>query len=309
MGKSKSIHPTKTHPSRLVERARAGEKVIIARGKTPVTRLIPLEAIEPRGRFGAMRGLARVTAAFLKLLPSEELDRWGVSDVRLLLDTHTFLWWLDGDRRLSRKARTLIGEAANVVFVSTASAWEISTKARLGKLLGAFDVAADIVRRIAGQGFAGLDLTIIHAQRAGRLPKTHRDPFDRMMIAQSQYEDLPIVNNQRLFDSYGVTRIWWGRSDPQIMGSRRRARLLSRGADPAAEETTGGRLKRHRSPVPDQSGPAQTIRGTSPPDARTAPRDDRRGEVYPAISMRTKAPHRTSERTDRTSLTSVAVVR
>ena len=128
--------------------------------------------------------------------------------MRLLLDTHTFLWWLDGDRRLSRKARALIAEDTNAVFVSAASAWEISTKARLGKLPGAVDVAADITGCVASQGFTGLDITIIHAQRAGRLPGKHRDPFDRMLIAQAQYEDLPIVSNERLFDSYGVTRIW-----------------------------------------------------------------------------------------------------
>ena len=128
--------------------------------------------------------------------------------MRLLLDTHTFLWWLDGDRRLSRKARALIGEEENAVFVSAASAWEISTKARLGKLPGAVDVAADIAGCVASQAFTGLDVTIIHAQRAGRLPGKHRDPFDRMLIAQAQFEDLPIVSNERLFDSYGVTRIW-----------------------------------------------------------------------------------------------------
>ena len=128
--------------------------------------------------------------------------------MRLLLDSHTFLWWLDGDRRLSRKARALIGEEENAVFVSAASAWEISTKARLGKLPGAVDVAADIAGCVASQAFTGLDVTIIHAQRAGRLPGKHRDPFDRMLIAQAQFEDLPIVSNERLFDSYGVTRIW-----------------------------------------------------------------------------------------------------
>ncbi len=81
--------------------------------------------------------------------------------MRLLLDTHTLLWWLDGVRRLRRKARTLIGDEANSVFVSAASAWEITTKARLGKLPGALDVAGCV----AGQGFTGLDITIVHAQR------------------------------------------------------------------------------------------------------------------------------------------------
>ncbi len=128
--------------------------------------------------------------------------------MRLLLDTHTFLWWLDGDRRLSRRARQTIAEEGNTVVISAASAWEIATKARIGKLPGALEVAADIAGCVARQQFEGLDITILHAQRAGRLPGTHRDPFDRMLIAQAQIEDLPVITNDRVFDEYGVTRIW-----------------------------------------------------------------------------------------------------
>jgi len=128
--------------------------------------------------------------------------------VRLLLDTHALLWWLDGDRRLSRKARTAIGAEINSVIVSAASAWEITTKARLGKLPGAIDVASDVAGCVAGQGFSTLDITILHAQRAGRLPGDHRDPFDRMLIAQAQLEDLSLVSDDRVFDRYGVTRFW-----------------------------------------------------------------------------------------------------
>jgi len=128
--------------------------------------------------------------------------------VRLLLDTHALLWWLDGDRRLSRKARTAIGAEINSVIVSAASGWEITTKARLGKLPGAIDVATDVAGCVAGQGFSTLDITILHAQRAGRLPGDHRDPFDRMLIAQAQIEDLSLVSDDRVFDTYGVTRFW-----------------------------------------------------------------------------------------------------
>ena len=128
--------------------------------------------------------------------------------MRLLLDTHALPWWLDGDRRLSRRARTAIGEAENTVFVSAASAWEITTKNRLGKLPGAADVAADVAGAVSGQGFTALDITIVHAQRAGRLPGEHRDPFDRMLIAQSQVEDLQIVTDDTVFDAYGVERLW-----------------------------------------------------------------------------------------------------
>jgi PIN domain nuclease of toxin-antitoxin system len=126
----------------------------------------------------------------------------------VLLDTHTFLWWLDGDRRLSRPARAAIADDRNLVLVSAASAWEIATKSRLGKLHGAADVAAGIPGCVSRQRFDSLDITLLHAQRAGRLPGDHRDPFDRMLIAQAQIEDLPLVTNERLFDQYGITRLW-----------------------------------------------------------------------------------------------------
>jgi PIN domain nuclease of toxin-antitoxin system len=128
--------------------------------------------------------------------------------MRLLLDTHAFLWWLDGSRRLPKRARALISDDANVIFVSAASAWEISTKARLGKLPGAIDVAADLAGIVTAQAFTPLDITILHAQRAGRLPGEHRDPFDRMLAAQAQIEDLPIVSNDAAFARFAVERIW-----------------------------------------------------------------------------------------------------
>jgi PIN domain nuclease of toxin-antitoxin system len=128
--------------------------------------------------------------------------------VRLLLDTHAFLWWLDGDRRLSRPARAAIADDRNAVLVSAASAWEIATKSRLGRLPGAADVAGDIPGCVSRQRFESLEISLLHAQRAGRLPGDHRDPFDRMLIAQAQIEDLTLVTNERLFDQYGVTRLW-----------------------------------------------------------------------------------------------------
>ncbi len=124
------------------------------------------------------------------------------------MDTHAFLWWLDGDRRLPRNGRALIADEANIVLVSAASAWEIATKARLGKLGGAAEVAADIGGAVASQGFLALSVTISHARRAGGLPGPLRDPFDRMLIAQSQLEDIPLISVERIFDRYGVTRLW-----------------------------------------------------------------------------------------------------
>jgi PIN domain nuclease of toxin-antitoxin system len=128
--------------------------------------------------------------------------------VRVLLDTHAFLWWLDGDTRLPVKVRRLVAEERNTIFVSAASAWEISTKFRLGRLPAAADVAADVAGCIASQGFTPLEITVPHAQRAGGLPGTRRDPFDRMLIAQSQMEDLSLVSNEKMFEEYGVNRVW-----------------------------------------------------------------------------------------------------
>ena len=128
--------------------------------------------------------------------------------MKLLLDTHALLWWLDGDRRLSRRSRAAIADAENTVLVSAASAWEITTKERLGKLPGAAAVAADVAGAVASQAFEPLDISISHAQKAGRLPGPHRDPFDRMLIAQALLEGLPIVSDDEAFDAYGVERLW-----------------------------------------------------------------------------------------------------
>jgi len=128
--------------------------------------------------------------------------------MRLLLDTHAFLWWLDGDRRLPARLRALIGEPANEVLVSAASVWEITTKARLGKLPRATEVAADVPACLESQGFVPLPITVHHAQRAGVLAGPHRDPFDRMLIVQAQAEGVPIASNETIFDDYGVTRLW-----------------------------------------------------------------------------------------------------
>ena len=127
---------------------------------------------------------------------------------RLLLDTHAFLWWLDGDRRLNVAMRRLILDDANEILVSAASVWEITTKARLGKLPGAAAVAADVPGCAHAQGFLPLEITLGHAQRAGSLPGDHRDPFDRMLAAQSQIEGIAILSNDRALDDFGITRRW-----------------------------------------------------------------------------------------------------
>ena len=128
--------------------------------------------------------------------------------MRLLLDTHAFLWWLAGSRRLSANARAAIEDDANDVLVGAATAWEIATKQRLGKLPQAGLVARDVPGAIAGQGFEELPITVDDAQRAGQLPGPHRDPFDRMLIAQAVVHGLAIVSIEAVFDDYGVNRLW-----------------------------------------------------------------------------------------------------
>jgi len=128
--------------------------------------------------------------------------------VRLLLDTHTFLWWLDGDKRLPVKVRRRIADEGNEIIVSAASAWEVSTKVRIGKLPGAREIAESFGLCLHSQGFASLPINIDHAQSAGLLPSLHRDPFDRMLAAQCLMENLPLVSNDEIFDRFGVRRIW-----------------------------------------------------------------------------------------------------
>jgi PIN domain nuclease of toxin-antitoxin system len=94
------------------------------------------------------------------------------------------------------------------IFVSAASIWEISTKHRLGKLPGASVIVGDLARVIESQGFVGLPITILHGQVAGALPGPHRDPFDRMLIAQAMLDDLVLVSNEQAFVAYGVGRLW-----------------------------------------------------------------------------------------------------
>lgn len=128
--------------------------------------------------------------------------------MRLLLDTHAFLWWLEGNRRLSGTARRAIEDAANDMVVSAVSAWEITTKHRVGKLPRAEAVARNVAGAIASQGFEELAISVEDAERAGRLPGPHRDPFDRLLAAQALARNLIVVSVDRVFDRYGVNRMW-----------------------------------------------------------------------------------------------------
>ena len=125
-----------------------------------------------------------------------------------MLDTHALIWWLTDSRRISEVVRLAIFDPANEKLVSAASAWEIATKHRLGKLPDADAIVLDLPGAIAGQGFRELPITVDDAVRAGQLPGHHNDPFDRMLIAQALARNIPLVSNERVFDRYGVRRLW-----------------------------------------------------------------------------------------------------
>ncbi len=128
--------------------------------------------------------------------------------MRVLLDTHALLWWLADSVQLSRTAYSMISDESNDISVSAASAWEIATKHRLGKLPEAEATALDLAGAIAQQGFEELAISVADAERAGHLPGPHRDPFDRMLIAQALEREMMVVSLDSAFDAYGVNRVW-----------------------------------------------------------------------------------------------------
>jgi PIN domain nuclease of toxin-antitoxin system len=128
--------------------------------------------------------------------------------VRLLLDTHVLLWWYSDDPALPRSCRKIITQQDNNIFVSAASAWEIATKFRLGKLATAPELVQGFGGYLDRERFTSLPVSQDHGVRAGMLPGPHQDPFDRMLIAQAEIEKLFIVSNEKIFDQYGVRRVW-----------------------------------------------------------------------------------------------------
>ena len=128
--------------------------------------------------------------------------------MRLLLDTHALIWWLAGDGALSSRAREAIADEANSIAVSAASAMEVATKFRIGKLAGAALLAQDFEAIIAAQGFSELPISVTHARLAGEMNIAHKDPFDRFLIAQAQAEAMILVSNEAMFDDFAIQRLW-----------------------------------------------------------------------------------------------------
>ncbi|MEM0922146.1 MAG: type II toxin-antitoxin system VapC family toxin [Pseudomonadota bacterium] len=126
----------------------------------------------------------------------------------LLLDTHALIWWVTGNERMPLPVRTAIQSGQGGVFVSAATAWEVTTKHRQGKLDEMQTAIDDFPGFVDRAGFQPLSLSVGQAALSGRLPPHHRDPFDRMLIAQALSQGLTLISNETLFDLYGVERLW-----------------------------------------------------------------------------------------------------
>ena len=126
----------------------------------------------------------------------------------VLLDTHVALWWLKGDDRIPRYTQEVVAHPDTEAFVSAATIWEIAIKSKLGKLPSAAAAVESMPACFTGFGFRLLDINAAHAKRAGSLPLHHRDPFDRMLIAQAMIESLSLVSGDAALMPYGVDLEW-----------------------------------------------------------------------------------------------------
>ena len=128
--------------------------------------------------------------------------------MRVLLDTHALLWWLEDAPSLSAKARELIADPGTAVLVSTASIWEVAIKARFGRLEVPDDLEGFFTRQLSENGFEVLPVHLRHAALVRHLEDHHRDPFDRLLVAQVQCETIPLVSKDQWLQAYDVEVIW-----------------------------------------------------------------------------------------------------
>lgn len=127
---------------------------------------------------------------------------------RLLLDTHAFLWWVNDDPNLTAVARQAISEANNECYLSLASCWEIAIKLSLGKLRLTRPVGRFVSEQLAANGFMLLNVELRHAAKVEKLPFHHRDPFDRLLVAQAITDKMVMVSADSVFAAYGVSLLW-----------------------------------------------------------------------------------------------------
>jgi PIN domain nuclease of toxin-antitoxin system len=128
--------------------------------------------------------------------------------VKLLLDTHAFLWWIRDDQSLGARARKAIANERNHCFLSVASCWEMAIKKSRGNLEIPEPIDAFVAEQLAANGFSLLPIDLRHVARVSRLPFHHRDPFDRLLVAQAIDEDMIIASADRMFEKYGIERVW-----------------------------------------------------------------------------------------------------
>ncbi len=127
--------------------------------------------------------------------------------MEVLLDTHALVWWFEGARTLSGQASRILSSADSVIYVSAAVGWELAIKVNLGKFRYP-ELVRDLADLMQHEGWVELPISIEQASRAGLLPLRHRDPFDRMLVAQAQALNLPILSADRVLDEYDVRRVW-----------------------------------------------------------------------------------------------------
>jgi PIN domain nuclease of toxin-antitoxin system len=127
--------------------------------------------------------------------------------MEVLLDTHAVVWWFEGASELSKRVSSIIASPGNLILISAAVGWELAIKVNLGKF-NTPSLVQELHHLVAREGFAELPVSLEHAVRAGMLPLHHRDPFDRLLVAQAQAMGVPILSADRALDAYDVRRIW-----------------------------------------------------------------------------------------------------
>lgn len=127
--------------------------------------------------------------------------------MKVLLDTHVVIWWFEDAHRLSTRASTILANRENVILISAAVGWELAIKVNLGKLKPS-SILDGLDRILAQEAFSELPITLEMAIRAGLLPSHHRDPFDRMLVAQAELLNVPILSADAILDRYRIKRLW-----------------------------------------------------------------------------------------------------
>ena len=128
--------------------------------------------------------------------------------MKYLLDTHAFLWFVLDDKRISTEAKSIIEDSRNEIYFSAASAWEMAIKTKLARLKIAGDFESFVIEQLSTNSFVPLSITIAHSLYTERLPEVHKDPFDRILVAQSNLEDLPLISKDKKIRNYEVKMVW-----------------------------------------------------------------------------------------------------